>query len=140
MSRRRRRTDVLGLESVMNQLLAEYGDDVYEVSQECLDETVRQAVEDLRSVNHFAPGGRPSGEYSGSWTSEERYKKRWKTVQVVYNEEHYRLTHLLEKGHVSKNGTGRTFGRVSAYPHIAKVEESVKEELPKRIKEAIERL
>lgn len=132
---------MLGLQTVMNQLLAEYGDEVYKVSKECLDDTVREAVEELRSVRRFAPGGHPSGDYSGSWTNEEQYKKRWQTVQIVYNEDHYRLTHLLEKGHAVRNGTSRRkLGDAPAYPHIKKVEENVKKELPKKVKEAIERL
>ena len=36
-------------------------------------------------------------------------------------------------GHVIKNGTGRTFGKTRAFPHIAPVNDWVQEELPKRV-------
>lgn len=139
--RRSRRTDVLNLQKVLTELLNEYGDDVYEVLEKSVDDVVHDAVYSLRSVNHFSDKGHPSGAYAASWTNEEvATKKRLVTKQIVYNEEHYRLTHLLENGHVVKNGTGRVLGHAPAYPHIKKVEDEVKEELVKTVKKEIENL
>lgn len=128
----------IDLEATVQDLLAKYGNQVYDVLKDCVKEVSDEAVEKLQSVSSFAPGGHPSGEYSRSWKQEEIKTGRLSTARVVHNEEHYRLTHLLEKGHVSKNGTHRTFGRVQAYPHIAPVNEWANGELPKLVERKLQ--
>lgn len=123
----------IDLDATVHDLLEKYGSQVYDVLSDCVKEVSDEAVEKLQSVSSFAPGGHPSGAYSKDWKQEEVKAGRLATKRVVHNEEHYRLTHLLEKGHVSKNGTHRTFGRVAAYPHIAPVNEWANEELPRLV-------
>jgi hypothetical protein len=64
-----------------------------------------------------------TGEYRKSWTYD--FKDIWKgkrngyrTEMVVFNKDHYRLTHLLEKSHRIANGSG-VYGKSKAQPHIA---------------------
>lgn len=127
----------VNLESAIQEILNEYGEQVYETLNECCEDVAQESAERLQSVATFAPGNKPTGDYSKSWGVERVRTGRLKTSLVVRNEEHYRLTHLLEKGHVSRNGTGRTFRPVPAYPHIGPVEEWANEELPKRVRSAI---
>lgn len=79
---------------------------------------------------------RKTGKYASSWDT-----KRLKHGTVyIYNKKHYRLTHLLEKGHKTNYRTGK-YGRkkfVSGKPHIATVEELVKEQFPVIVKNRIE--
>ena len=124
----------LNLEASINEVLQEYGEKVYDVLKDAVDEVSDEAVQKLQSVSSFAPGGHPSGEYSKSWKKENVRVGRLAVKRVVHNEEHYRLTHLLEKGHVTRNGTGRTFRPTPAYPHIAPVNDWANEELPRRVK------
>ena len=66
------------------------------------------------------------GKYAKNW----RFKKNSKGSFVIYNADPtYRLTHLLEHGHVLRNG-----GRSKAIPHIKPVEEKIKEKFEQRIK------
>lgn len=123
----------IDFDKAIKDVLSQYGDQVNEVMGESIDSVSKQAVEKLQSVQTFAPNGNPTGAYSASWKAEEVKTGRLSQKRVIHNQEHYRLTHLLEKGHVLKNGTGRTFGRVPAYPHIADVNEYVAQELPKEI-------
>lgn len=123
----------IDLDATVHTILEQYGEKVYDVLSDCVKEVSDEAVEKLQSVSSFAPGGHPSGAYSKDWKQEEVKVGRLATKRVVHNEEHYRLTHLLEKGHVSRNGTHRTFGRVAAYPHIAPVNEWANEELPRLV-------
>lgn len=137
---KRKRIRPIQLQGTINEILSQYGDEVYEVLDECVDSVAEEASQKLRQVDKFAPGGHPTGAYSGSWTNEKITTGIPTTKQVVLNEEHYRLTHLLENGHVIRNGTGRTFGRTGAYPHIEPVNAWANEELPKRVEQEIQRL
>lgn len=130
----------IDLNATVNDLLNQYGNAVFDVLKGSVEEVSQEAVEKLQSVKTFAPGGHPSGAYSASWTCEDVPTGRLTTKTVVHNGEHYRLTHLLEKGHVSRNGTGRTFGRVPAYPHIAPVNDWAKAELPKLVEGKIKQI
>ena len=129
----RKRIGILNLDSTINELLAKYGEEVYEVLDGSVDEVAEDAVNKLKGVS-FASG---TGEYSASWTTDKESTGRFATKRIVHNEEHYRLTHLLEKGHVIKNGrsriTGKTYGNTRPIPHIAPVEEWAKAELPKLV-------
>ena len=135
MGRRSRKISPIDLSSTIGALLKEYGEDLYNVVNESVKEVTDEATDKLKAVNHWANEG--SGKYAGSWTNDEVRKTRVSQKMVVHNEQHYRLTHLLEKGHVIKNGTQRTFGKTGKYPHIAPVNDWANEELPKRFKQKV---
>lgn len=124
----------INFDKAVQKVLQEYGEEVLENMGEAISTVADEAVDKLKAVATFAPNGSPTGDYSRSWVQEERRTGRLSKKRVIHNEEHYRLTHLLEKGHVSKNGTGRTFGRVPAYPHIRDVNDWVQKDLPEEIK------
>lgn len=132
-----KRVRPINLDKAIAETLKEYGDECYTVLSDCVKEVADEAVEKLQAVNHFAPGRTPTGDYAKDWTEDEIQTGRLKTSRVVHNLDHYRLTHLLEKGHVSRNGTHRTFGFVKAYPHIAPVNDWANKELPQKVKEKL---
>lgn len=138
--RNKKKVGVINLDSAIREVLKEYGDEVYQVLGTAIREVSDEAERKLGQVDHFAPGRKPSGAYSRDWTSQDERTGRLAKKRIVFNADHYRLTHLLEKGHVSRNGTGRTFGRVQAYPHIKPVEEWAQEELLKRVEQLIKTL
>lgn len=125
------------LSKAIDEILKEYGDEVYKVVEDCIDEVAEEAKNRLRAVNHFRREA--SGAYAGSWVNEKLQSKPLTVHRAVHNEKHYRLSHLLEKGHVIRNGTGRTFGRTAAYPHIAPVNDWANEELVDMVKRRLER-
>ena len=99
-------------------------------------ETSKDAIDALRKAD---PAG--SGEYSAwskaynkGWTFRKQKSKRYKgLLSTIWNEPHYRLTHLLEKGHAKVNG-----GRTRAFPHIAPVAEEAEANLVENIRKNIE--
>ncbi len=84
-------------------------------------EEVKEAVEDASSfvkseIQMNAPVR--TGAYKKSWAVKKLSETPDKLVLSVHSKTHYRLTHLLEKGHAKRGG-----GRVAAQPHIGPAEE-----------------
>ncbi len=120
----------INLDAAISEVLEQYGSAVFDVLKGSVKEVSEEATQKLRDTSP-----EKSGNYAKAWTYDEVPVKRYQTKTVVHVEApHYRLTHLLEKGHVSRNGTGRTFGKVKAYPHIAPVNDWANEELPRLVK------
>ena len=62
-------------------------------------------------------------------------RKRMYTEGVIYNRSQPGLAHLLEHGHVTKNGTKRIVGdRTPAYPHIKRIEDQIIAEFEQKVK------
>lgn len=127
-----KRIGMLNLDSTIEKILDEHGKDAMKVMDSAVDDVANETAKRLRAVQ-FKTGG----EYSKSWVSDKEPSGRFQTKRVVHNEEHYRLTHLLEKGHVVKNGrsriTGLAYGHTNEYPHIAPAEDWAREELPRMV-------
>lgn len=127
------------LESSIQKLLKEYGDDVRTAVNVAVPEVAKEAAKQLRKTSPS-----DTGDYRRNW-SVKKESSRTDVKSTVYNAKHYRLTHLLEYGHVLKTGKrvagGRyvveTTGFVKARPHIAKVEAWAVQELEERVKEAV---
>lgn len=115
---------VIDLNETINNLLNVYGDKVYDALNESMKKVSDMAVQELRAVSRFSPKGNPTGEYSKDWDKKSEAITKFTNKIIVYNEDHYRLTHLLEKGHALRRG-GRNYGSVKAYPHIRPVEQKV---------------
>lgn len=104
--------------------------------QGATDEIVQKAVDATglhgrNKLRQDAP--RRTGAYAQSWTFGGKKAGAHVYSKTLYAKApHYRLTHLLENGHVLKRN-GRVYGRVRAIPHIAPVEQMVNAEHEERI-------
>ena len=134
--RKHRRATLIDLDSVIQQMIDEYGEDVYRVLPEAVEKVTEEATDKLKA------GQWPT--YSGSWTNSDVITARVHRKKVIHNADHYRLTHFLEKGHVVKNGTGRINPgkktRTGKFPHIKPVEEWAQKELPQEVEREINSL
>lgn len=112
----------------VEKVLAEYKDATVETMKKAIDKTSKQAVRDLK-----ADSPKRTGAYAKSWASKVDKKTSVLAYEkIVFNKKHYRLTHLLEKGHRKVNG-----GFVAARPHIAKVEQDAVKTLVKEIEKNV---
>lgn len=99
-----------------------------DVVNNAVDKVTKETVSDLKSSSP-----RKSGKYAGGWGKKEGQTATRSKSSVVWNEKHYRLTHLLEFGHAKVNG-----GRVAAKPHIAAVEQKAIKSFEDEIRKGIE--
>ena len=108
------------LTRVLNEITAEILDDANNALTDAVDDAGLWATQELRASS-MSHGWK---HYSQGWTY-RREGKRGNRVKV-YNESHYQLTHLLEKGHriIRHDGTD-TGKRTAAEPHIAPVNDKV---------------
>lgn len=112
--------------SLITQALREFTTDV-------MDEIDRQAIKiantTVKELKRTSPrrfhGGR---HYADGWG-----RRKVDGAQVVYNKTKPGLTHLLEHGHMMRNG-----GRTRAFPHILPAEEKAIKEYEKAVEQAIE--
>ena len=109
----------------LSQNLEEYSDAISEDMQRITDVVAKEGVKKLKNVS---PKG--TGVYAKSWSMSKRVRLRRTTENIIHNRKKYQLTHLLEKGHVGRDGK-----RVRAIPHI----EPVEKELIKKFEIEVER-
>ena len=117
------------LSKELNQILNTYATEVREDVDLCCKDAAVKTVEKIKEYGSDIGG---EGKYMKSWAIKEVAPKHGvgTSTWVIHNKKHYRLTHLLEKGHVKRGGNGR----VKAFPHIKPAELWVINELPKELK------
>lgn len=103
-----------------------------ELYAEAVDEDINVAAKKVSKegeakLKQTSPEG-ARGEYATGWT----IKKQGKNY-ILWNAEHYQLTHLLEKGHATRDG-----GRTQAQPHIKPVEQKMIKDFEKEVIKAVE--
>lgn len=104
--------------------LASYSQERTDDLKKAIKKVAKEAVQELKSTSP-----KDSGEYASTWKQKVVYEDRSDIRVRVYNEDNYRLTHLLENGHAKVNG-----GRVAAQPHIAPAEDNAAKKLDNKVK------
>ncbi len=111
------------------QIFREYAKATNETCVKAVKETCEETVRQLQSTSP-----RDHGNYAGSWKYGSSPFKKDKAAKIIYNREHYRLTHLLENGHKKVNG-----GMVPGKPHIRPAAEKAERIVLQKIKDGIKR-
>jgi hypothetical protein len=121
-------------EEIQNQL-KNFGTALNREINEGLKEVAEKTAETLRQGG---PYNERSGKYTHDWDVKLR-KRSYSSVimteeYTVYNKKNYQLTHLLEKGHVSRNGS-----RVRPFEHIKPAEELAEQMAISEVNKAVRR-
>lgn len=115
------------LEIELKTILNKYSKDVQEDIK-----AVTTKLGEITAAKLKARSPKNTGEYASGWTPKKKSLRNGTSV-VVYNATRASLTHLLEKGHATRNKASR----VPAQVHIRPVEEEANKEYVKRLKEVI---
>lgn len=125
-----RKTAIEQLAKDLGKILTEYEDEVKGNVTEIITQTAKKGAQALRGASKQATKTH-TGDYAKGWTSQV-YKERLGTSAVIYNN-HPGLPHLLEHGHVTRNGTGRTFPPTPGREHIAPIAEEITQTFVKEV-------
>lgn len=120
------------LEDAIKEKLELYEGNLTKIVNEKLEEVAQETAQELKKGGSYEER---TGKYSKDWG----YKAKKNFIPgmlseeySVYNKKHYQLTHLLEKGHISRAGK-----RVKAFEHIGPEEEMAKQKAITKINEAV---
>ena len=122
---------VYELASAITEMLSQYNEAVTDEAKKVVDEISKEANEEI--LNHITFNDKKYTKSFRLKTSFEDKRNKRNTWYVA--SPHYRLTHLLEFGHYTRNGTTRT----RAFPHVKYGDEYVKNNFENRLKEEIEK-
>lgn len=118
------------LASTLASELGKWNEDVQKNVKKAVDDTMKELV---ANTKRDAPVD--TGKYKTAISSKVTINKDGEYQKTWYvKPPHYRLTHVLEKGHKKRGGDGT----VAARPHIKKNEEIAKRDFENRVKGAIE--
>lgn len=131
-----KKTSIDDMDNAINDVLKDYGIEVENTVYGAAMATAKDTVKELKRTSP-----KRTGQYAKSWRVTKAYNSRRAARggirMYIHNAKHYRLTHLLEKGHKKRGNSG---GRVKAYPHIEKVEERAKREFQKELERKVKKL
>lgn len=96
----------------LERTLNEFSKEENEIMFNCMSKAMKKAKAD---VINLSP--KKSKDYSRGWAIRTK-RLKYGFQGVIYNKTHAGLTHLLEHGHLVKNGTGRIVGQADPHPHI----------------------
>lgn len=102
--------------------LRQYTNEVKEADEKIKEKVTKDGVSELKQTSP-----KEHGKYAKSWT------RKMEGTDITIHNKVYQLTHLLEDGHMNRDGS-RTAGRT----HIKPVEEKVIKEYVDGIEKAIQ--
>ena len=125
-----RKTAIDKLTDAISGILEEYAEEIDKNVGEIAEQMGKKGAQALKSKSRETfPKG--TGEYAKGWKSQVN-RGRLYTTATIYND-HYSMPHLLENGHVIRNGTGRVYGEVRGHEHIAPIADEIVETFEREV-------
>lgn len=111
-----------------------YTDEIKSMVGDKLETIGEEAVSDVKKLAPVYVGANkrtPKGSYRRSWTYRVDKERGKISVTVYASGKNYRLTHLLENGHLTRDGRTRS----KAIPHIAPANERAQKKAEKLLED-----
>ena len=124
------KVQINNLANEVTKILTEYSEEVTNECKNVVSKIAEQTNTEIKNHCNFKGTGKYIKSFKLTTSFEDARNKR---ITWHVRSPHYRLTHLLEFGHITRNG-----GRTRSFPHVRYGDEYVKTNLPKKIKEGIE--
>lgn len=126
--------DSEGFEDAIKDLLEDYAKEINDIIDE---ETKAIADESKKKISQIIRGKVNGRTYYRGFSVKkgEKYGGFIREYVLYHTAPHYRLTHLLEKGHATRNG-----GQTRAFTHFKDIETWLQTELPKRVIDRVKKL
>ena len=119
----------------INDILAGYGDDIQELIQAEAEKIAKDGVKLLKATSpKNKRNAKTRGKYAKGWRVKKE-SRRGSVHCIIHNATDYQLTHLLEKGHLNRDGS-----RTPPIVHIKPVEEKCISEYVKDVEEGIRKV
>ena len=108
------------LDEAIREQLESYSEEIRQNLNKNLKEVADKTAETLKKGGSYQER---TGKYTPDWSVTARKTSAPQGEQYsVNNRKHYQLTHLLEKGHVTRSGS-----RTRAFQHILPAEQAAQE-------------
>lgn len=122
---------IADFEQELQKKLNIYSDEITNGMNAVIEDMAEKGLQEIKHQSETA--GFNNRVYAQGWNKVIRKSTITKRVGLtLFNKKHYRLTHLLEYGHATRNG-----GRTRAFPHISKAQDNIEEQTVKELKEMI---
>lgn len=113
----------------IENLLTTYTEEVTELAKQVVDKVSQETNQEI--LNHITFKDK---SYTKSFRIKKSFEDKRNKRNTWYVESpHYRLTHLLEYGHITRNG-----GRTRSFPHVKYGEQYLEQNFERELKEGIE--
>lgn len=118
------------LDEAIREQLETYNEEIRQNISKNLKEVAEKTADTLKQGGSYQER---TGKYTPDWSVTARKTSAIQGENYsVHNRKHYQLTHLLEKGHVTRSGS-----RTRAFPHILPAEQAAQELAVEAVEKAV---
>ena len=121
--------EIEGLSIALEKALAEYKEEVSASIEKAYADKAGELVKELKRTSP-----RDTGDYAKGW-AKKKQRMAGGVSYLVYNKDKPQITHLLEYGHLKRDGVNR----VDGIPHIGPARDKIEKELEEEIADIIRR-
>lgn len=126
------------LKKEISQILTEYGNEVDDVLLDVMEDVGKEGRDMVKNLSPV--GNRRAGKYKNTWTFTVQRGRLWVRVYIHQKAtkrfNNWRLVHLLENGHMARDGSWVPPVR----PHVKPTQDYVDKKAMEELKRRIERL